>query len=130
MVRFLFTVLVFAVLGPLIGAVPVALATGTDFEPTFFILAYVVGGVPFLLAGAAIAVVRIVRGSAGFVALFIAGLMAALVITFHVAGIRSISRLDWCLTMVALACVLATFACWGIVMAIYRPSSSEAEAAS
>jgi len=124
--RFIATVLIFATVGPLIGGFLLALATKTDFERGFFILSYVVGCLPALVAGLVVGMVQMRRGSAGAVTTLMVGLAAGAGIALFMGGVRAIDRFDWYLAVLFVASILATFVCWGIVKAIYRQPSPAA----
>ena len=126
MMRFIATVLIFAALGPLIGGFVLALATKADFERGFFILSYVVGCLPALVAGLVVGMVQMRRGSAGALVTLMVGLTAGAGIALFMAGIRAADRFEWYLAVLFVASVLATFVCWGIVKAIYRQPSPAA----
>ena len=124
--RFIATVLIFATVGPLIGGFLLALATKADFERGFFILSYVVGCLPALVAGLVVGMVQMRRGSAGAVVTLMVGLAAGAGIALFMGGVRAIDRFEWYLVVLFVASVLAAFVCWGVVKAIYRQPSPAA----
>ncbi|MGE0846939.1 MAG: hypothetical protein AB7L41_11785 [Flavobacteriaceae bacterium] len=126
--RFLATLAVFALVGPLVGGL-ITLAglagqisgwTSSDTPMTFMAMAiyglwaaYPLGIVPALIAGAAIAAKRLNGGEAGFPVALATGAVTGLVWTY---GFMDAGRLDppWLSVVFVVAAIGATLACWAI----------------